>query len=153
MPCWKSCSSTRSGADEVEDVAVRGFAALPEQQAGSLALSADGSTLYEFLQTGRVTGASWRDLGPATFELAAIDVATGNIVSALHTWRAVWADFIPELALGPAGRYLLVVSNTTIARVAISARRYTALPGSISSLEINGKDTQGQGGDLDPLAW
>jgi hypothetical protein len=37
-----------------------------DQQASSVALSPDGSTLYEFLQTGPVTGASWRDhLGPA----------------------------------------------------------------------------------------
>jgi hypothetical protein len=124
-----------------------------DRQASSVALSADGGTLYEFLQKGRVTGASWRDRSPVNFELVAIDVATGKIASVLHTSRAVWSDFIPELALGPAGRYLLVVNNATMARLDIPARRYTALPGTISPLEINGKDTQGQGGNVDPLAW
>jgi len=124
-----------------------------DQQASSVALSPDGSTLYEFLQAGRVTGSSWRDPSPVTFELAAINVATGEITSVLHTSRAVWRRFIPELALGPAGRYLLVVNNATMARLDIAARRYLRLPGAISRLEINGKDTQGQDGDIDPLAW
>jgi hypothetical protein len=124
-----------------------------DRQASSVALSADGGTLYEFLQKGRVTGASWRDPSPVKFELVAINVATGKIASVLHTSRAVWSDFIPELALGPGGRYLLVVNNATMARLDIPAMRYATLPGTISPLEINGKDTQGQGGDVDPLAW
>jgi hypothetical protein len=133
------------------------------QQASQVALSPDGRTLYEFLQVGRVTGASWRDRKPVTFELAAIAVGTGKIVSVLHTWRAAWADFDPQLALGPAGRYLLILSGTTMARVDLSTGRYMALPGRNTTLQPpetspslnlgSGKDSVGQGGDINPIAW
>jgi len=123
-------------------------------QAGTLALSPDGGTLYEFLQAGHVTGASWRDPNPVTFDLAAINVRSGAVVAVLHTWHAVWADFSPQLALGPAGSYLLIADNTSLARADTAAGQYTALPGSIPSENTGNKFLPGfQGGDIDPLAW
>ena len=129
---------------------------LPEllPQAGTLALSPDGRTLYEFLQAGHMTGASWRDPNPVTFDLAAINARSGAVVSVLRTWQAVWADFSPQLALGPAGRYLLIADNTSLASVTTATGQYTALPGSIPSENTGDKFLPGfQGGDIDPLAW
>jgi hypothetical protein len=122
-------------------------------QAGMLALSPDGSTLYEFLQAGHVTGGSWRDPRPVTFDLDAVSTSSGAIFSVLHTWRAVWAGFMPQLALGPAGGYLLIADNTSLARVSTATDRYTALPGSIPSENAYAKFEYGQGGDIDTLAW
>jgi hypothetical protein len=128
---------------------------LPEllPQAGTLALSPDGRTLYEFLQAGHVTGSSWRDPDPVTFDLAAISTRSGAVVSVLHAWRAVWADFIPQLALDPAGRYLLIADDTSLARVDTATGRYTALPGKIPSENTYDKFSPAQSGDIDPLAW
>ncbi len=129
---------------------------LPEllPQAGTLALSPDGRTLYEFLQAGHVTGASWRDPNPVTFDLAAVNARSGAVVSVLHTWQAVWADFSPQLALDPAGGYLLIADNTSLARVNTATGQYTALPGSIPPENTGDKFLPGfQGGDIDPLAW
>jgi hypothetical protein len=132
------------------------------QQTSPVALSPDGKTLYEFLQAGRVTGASWRDRKPVIFELVGIAVGTGKIVSVLHTWRAVWADFDPQIALGPAGRYLLILGGTTMARVDLFTGRYVTLPGknttlqppaTIPPLHLSGKDSAGQGGDVNQIAW
>jgi hypothetical protein len=122
-------------------------------QAGMLALSPDGSTLYEFLQAGHVTGSSWRDPRPVTFDLDAVSTSSGEILSVLHTWRAVWAGFMPQLALGPAGGYLLIADSTSLARVSTATGRYTALPGSIPSENAYQKFESGQGGDIDTLAW
>ncbi len=121
-------------------------------QAGTLALIPDGSTLYEFLQAGHVTGSSWRDPDPVTFELAAVNARSGAVVSVLHTWRAVWADFIPQLALDPAGPYLVIADNASLARVNAATGQYTALP-SIPSVQTTGKFPLGQVGEIDPVAW
>jgi hypothetical protein len=128
---------------------------LPEllPQAGTLALSPDGGTLYEFLQAGHVTGSSFRDPSPATFDLAAINTRSGAVVSVLRTWQAVWADFIPQLALGPEGGYLLIADNTSLARVDTATGQYTALPGSIPSENTYDKFSPVQSGNIDPLAW
>jgi len=128
---------------------------LPEllPQAGTLALSPDGGTLYEFLQAGHVTGSSFRDPSPVTFDLAAINTRSGAVVSVLHTWQAVWADFIPQLALGPEGGYLLIADNTSLARVDTATGQYTALPGSIPSENTYDKFSPVQSGNIDPLAW
>jgi hypothetical protein len=123
-------------------------------QAGTLALSPDGRTLYEFLQAGHVTGASWRDPKPVTFDLAAINARSGTVVAVLHTWKAIWADFSPQLTISPAGSYLLIADNTSVARVNTATGQCTALPGSIPSENTGNKFLPGfQGGDIDPLAW
>jgi hypothetical protein len=121
-------------------------------QAGTLALSPDGRILYEFLQAGKVTGTSFRDPHPVTIDLAAVDASTGAVVSDLHAWRVVWADFQPQLALGPDGAYVLVADGTSLARINTGTGQYTTL-GSMPSLELNPKYQLGQGGDIDPLAW
>lgn len=122
-------------------------------QAGSLAISPDGRTLYEFLQAGRVTGASWRSPARATFELAAIDTGTGDVVSVLHTWRAVWAGFVPQLSLDPAGSYLLIFDGTRLASVATATGSYTPQSGTVPALQTHGKFQQAQGVVVSPLAW
>ncbi len=127
---------------------------LPE--AGTLALSSDGRTLYEFLQAGNVTGGDLLDRAPVTFDLAAVDVSTGRVVSVLHTWRAVWADFQPQLALSPAGGYLLIADGASLARVSTATGQYTAVPGRVPEIPAGqglGKFPPGQAGDIDPLAW
>jgi len=124
------------------------------RQAGTLALSPDGGTLYEFLQAGHVTGGSFRDPKPVTFDLAAINARSGAVILVLHTWRAVWADFTPLLALGPAGGYLLIADNTSLASADTATGQYTALPGRIPSVNPYEKFTPFlQNGDIDPLAW
>lgn len=99
----------------------------------------------------------YQDRDPVTFDLAAVSARTGAVVSVLHTWQAVWADFVPRLALGPAGAYLLIADGASLARVSTATGQYTALPGSvpeISALENSvGKLPPDQGGDIDPLAW
>jgi hypothetical protein len=124
-------------------------------QAGTLALSPDGGTLYEFLQAGHVTGASFRDPDPVTFDLAAVNTHSGALVSVLHTWQAVWADFIPQLSLSSPGGHLLIADNTSLARINTATGQYTALPTipSIPSVEAAGKFPPAQGGAIDPLAW
>lgn len=132
---------------------------LPEllPQAGTLALSPDGRTLYEFLQAGSVARSPYQDRNPVTFDLAAVNAHTGAVVSVLHTWRAVWADFVPQLALGPAGAYLLIADGASLARVSTATGQYTALPGSVPEIpaleNAAGKLPPDQGGDIDPLAW
>jgi hypothetical protein len=124
-------------------------------QAGTLALSPDGGTLYEFLQAGHVTGASFRDPDLVTFDLAAINARSGAVVFVLHTWQAVWADFIPQLSLSPPGGYLLIADNTSLARINAATGQYTALPTipSIPSVGAAGKFPPDQSGAIDPLAW
>jgi hypothetical protein len=121
-------------------------------QAGTLALSPDGTTLYEFLQVGSVTGGVLRDRNPLIFNLAAINPRTGAISSVLHTWRAVWENFQPQLALGPGGAYLMVADGTSLARISAATGQYTAL-GSMPSLELTPKFQNGQGGGIGPMAW
>jgi hypothetical protein len=87
-----------------------------------------------------------------TFDLAAINAHSGAVVSVLHTWRAVWADFIPQLALDSAGPYLVIADNTSLARVNAATGQYTALP-SIPPVQTPGKFPFGQTGDIDPVAW
>jgi hypothetical protein len=89
-----------------------------------------------------------------TFELAAVNTRTGAVSAVLHTWRAAWAKFKPQLALGPAGDYLLIADGTALARVSTASGQYTALGSMPNGLEDFGlKFTVGQGGDVDPLAW
>jgi len=122
-------------------------------QAGTLALSPDGHTVYEFLQAGNVTSRSWRDRHPVTFDLAAVNASNGSVVSVLHTWQAVWADFVPQLALDPAAGYLLIADGTGLAKVDAATGQYTAVPGRIPLEQTWAKFPLGQGGDLDPVAW
>jgi hypothetical protein len=121
-------------------------------QASTLALSPDGGTLYEFLQAGRVGHRPQQDRNPVTFDLAAVNARTGTVMSVLHAWRAVWADFIPQLAAGPVGAYLLIADSDRLARVSTATCQYTAL-GGITSLQLSQKFPFGQGGDIDPMAW
>jgi hypothetical protein len=131
---------------------------LPEllPQASTLALSPDGHTLYEFLQAGNVSASPQQDRRPVTFDLAAVDVSTGRVVSVLRTWRAVWADFIPQLALDTRGDYLLIADGGRLARVNTATDQYTAL-GNIASLELNQSADAGQfppgQGPIGPMAW
>jgi hypothetical protein len=126
-------------------------------QAGTLALSPDGRTLYEFLQAGKVSASPQRDQNLVTFDLAAVNARTGAVVSVLHTWRAVWSTFIPQLALGPSGVYLLIADGVRLALIATATGQYTALPGTapeIHEVEYGlGKMPTTQGFDIDPLAW
>ena len=122
-------------------------------QAGTLALSADGRTLYEFLQAGSVTSRSWRDRHPVTFNLAAVSTSNGSVVSVLHTWQAVWMDFVPQLALDPAAGYLLIADGTRLAKVNATTGQYTAVPGKISMEQNWVKFPLYQGGNIDPVAW
>ncbi len=135
---------------------------LPEvtAQDSAVALSPNGKTVYEFLQTGHVTDTSWQSKKPVTFELAAVDAATGKVVSVLHTWRAAWADFYPQLALAPGGRYLLIVNHRSLARVDLATGQYTALPGKITwfysiaePFGLNAHDPSDGITYVDPLAW
>jgi hypothetical protein len=124
------------------------------RQAGTLALSPGGGTLYEFVQAGHVTGSSFLDPKPVTFDLAAINARSGAVIFVLHTWQAVWADFSPQLALGPAGGYLLIADDTSLASADTATGQYTALPGSVPSVNTGNKFSPFfQGGDIDPLAW
>lgn len=125
-------------------------------QAGTLALSPNGRILYEFLQVGKISSTPHHDKSPVTFDLAAVSTRTGSVVRVLHTWRAVWGAFIPQLAPGPAGRYLLMAEGASLARVNTTTGQYTELSGivpEIPPLNLNGKDDPAQGGDIDPLAW
>jgi hypothetical protein len=125
-------------------------------QAAPLALSPDGRTLYEFLQAGKVPSRPQLDRSPVTFDLAAVNASTGSVVSVLHAWRAAWPNFAPELALGPAGDYVLITDGVRLARISTATGQYTALPGTVPELAplLNaGKLPAGQGGDIDPLAW
>jgi hypothetical protein len=122
-------------------------------QAGTLALSADGRRLYEFLQTGNVTSRSWQDRDPVAFNLAVVNTSNGSVVSVLHTWQAVWKDFVPQLALDPAAGYLLITDGTRLATVNAVTGRYAAVPGRIPLEQNWVKFPLGQGGDIDPVAW
>jgi hypothetical protein len=124
-----------------------------EFQAGPLALSPHGRTLYEIMQAGRVTGHSWASPKPVTFELVAIDVATGAVVSVLHTWRAVWQEFMPLVSLAPGGRYLLIADGTRLAVANVATRRYRALHAAIKSFDGLVTDMPGQGGAIGPVSW
>ncbi|HTX82836.1 MAG TPA: hypothetical protein VME44_11680 [Streptosporangiaceae bacterium] len=101
-------------------------------QAGPLALSPDGKTLYEVLQATGLSRTSFLSHRTVTFELAAISTATGRVTTVLHTWRASYQKFVPLLALDPTGRYLLVVDKTAMASVDLRSGRYTALPGKLA---------------------
>jgi hypothetical protein len=122
-------------------------------QAGTLALSPDGRTLYEFLQAGTVTSRSWRDPHRVTFDLAAVSTSNGSVVSVLHTWQAVWTDFIPQLALDPAAGYLLIADANRLATVTAATGQYKEVPGQMTSERISAKFPLGQGGAIDPVAW
>jgi hypothetical protein len=126
-------------------------------QAAPLALSPDGATLYEFLQAGRVPSRPQQDRAPVTFDLAAVNASTGTVVAVLHTWRAPWPSFAPQLALSPAGDYLLITDGVSLARISTATGQYTALPGTVPELGplvSEGKLPPGQGADTaDPLAW
>jgi hypothetical protein len=126
-------------------------------QAAPLALSPDGATLYEFLQAGRVPSKPQQDRAPVTFDLAAVNASTGTVVAVLHTWRAPWPNFAPQLALSPGGGYLLITDGVSLARVRLATGQYTALPGTVPELGplvSAGKLQPGQGGDsANPLAW
>jgi hypothetical protein len=123
-------------------------------QAAPLALSPDGATLYEFLQAGRVPSRPQLDRAPVTFDLAAVNATTGTVVEALHTWRAAWPNFNPELALSPAGDYLLIADGVRLARISTATGQYTALPGTVPELAPLVKLNFGQGGNaVNPLAW
>jgi hypothetical protein len=101
-------------------------------QAGPLALSPDGKTLYEVLQGTGLSTTSFRSHKAVTFELAAISTATGKVTAVLHRWRGSYQNFVPMLALDPAGRYLLVVDRTAMATLDLRTGRYTALPAKLS---------------------
>jgi hypothetical protein len=126
-------------------------------QAAPLALSPDGATLYEFLQAGRVPSRPQQDRAPVTFDLSAVNVSTGRVVAVLHAWRAPWPSFTPDLAVSPAGDYLLITDGVGLARISTATGEYTALPGTVPELrplESEGKLMPGQGADTaDPLAW
>ena len=125
-------------------------------QAGTLALSPNGRILYEFLQVGKISSQPHHDKNPVTFHLAAVSTRTGSVIRVLHTWRAVWGAFIPQLAPGPAGRYLLMAEGASLARVNTTTGQYTELSGTVPEippLNLNGKDNPAQGADIDPLAW
>jgi hypothetical protein len=131
-----------------------------ESQGAALALSPDGATMYEFLQAGHVTDTSWQSTQPVTFDLAAVSTATGKVTRVLHTWRAVWADFNPQLALAPGGRYLLIVNAHSLARIDLTTGRYTTLPGKINWYGTTPQGTSPTPHDpsdgniyVDPLAW
>jgi hypothetical protein len=123
-------------------------------QAAPLALSPDGATLYEFLQAGRVPSRPQLDWAPVTFDLAAVNATTGTVVAVLHKWRAAWPNFNPELALSPAGDYLLIAGGVRLARIGTATGQYTALPGTVPELAPLVKLNFGQGGNaVNPLAW
>lgn len=120
-------------------------------QAGPLALAPDGRTLYEVLQTA---GVPTSVLARATFQLAAVDVSSGRVTAVLHTWHSTAQNFVPLLALDPAGRFLLIVSKTAMAAAEVTTAKYTRLPGrlvpplqTVPALETGGQIL------LSPIAW
>ncbi len=126
-------------------------------QAGPLALSSNGKTLYEVLQTTGLSTTSFLSRKTVTFELAAISTATGRVTAVLHTWRASYQDFVPMLALDPSGRYLLVVDKTAMAVVDVRTGRWTALPGKLApTVEAQSHPGMNNGGPaypFNPIAW
>jgi hypothetical protein len=126
-------------------------------QAGPLALSPNGKTLYEVLQTTGLSTTSFLSRKTVTFELAAISAATGRVTAVLHKWRASYQDFVPMLALDPSGGYLLVVDKTAMAAVDVRTGRYTALPGKlVPAVEVRSHPGINNGGPaypFNPIAW
>lgn len=126
-------------------------------QAGPLALSPDGKTLYEVLQATGLSTASFLSRRTVTFELAAVSTATGRVTAVLHTWRASFQGFVPMLALDPTGRYLLVVDKTAMASVDLRSGRYTALPGklapAVKTQSHPGSNNLGPTYAFNPIAW
>jgi hypothetical protein len=93
-------------------------------KAGPVVLSPDGRTLYEVVQTrGIVTSV----LAPATFELVAMDAATGRVTAVLRSWHTTSQAFFPVLAADPAGAHLLIINKTVMAAVNLRTGRYTRL--------------------------
>jgi len=126
-------------------------------QAGPLALSPDGKTLYEVLQATGLSRTSFLSRKAVTFELAAISTATGRVTAVVHTWRASYQNFVPLLALDPTGRYLLVVDKTAMATIDVRSGRYTALPGKIApavkTQSHPGTNNVGPTYAFNPIAW
>jgi hypothetical protein len=126
-------------------------------QAGPVALSPDGKTLYEVLQSSGLTTTSFRSRATVTFELAAISTATGKVTAVLHRWRASFQDFVPLLALDAAGRYLLVADKTAMGTLDLRTGRYTALPGRLSpAVQATSHPGWYDGGPaypFNPVAW
>jgi WD40-like Beta Propeller Repeat len=126
-------------------------------QAGPLALSPDGKTLYEVLQATGLSRTSFLSHRTVSFELAAISTATGRVTAVLHTWHARYQNFVPLLALDPTGRYLLVVDKTAMASVDLRSGRYTALPGKLAgAVETQshpGSNNVSPAYPFNPVAW
>jgi hypothetical protein len=126
-------------------------------QAGAVALAPGGRTVYETLQATGLSPVCFLSHHRQTFEVAAISTATGRITAVLHTWRTSYQDFVPLLALDPAGRYLLVYDNKAMSVITLSTGRYTPLPGTFRPELIDqshpGSVGGGPGNRLDPLAW
>ena len=126
-------------------------------QAGPLALSPDGKTLYEVLQVTGLSRTSFLSHRTVTFELAAIRTATGRVAAVLHTWSSSYQKFVPMLTLDPTGRYLLVVDKTAMASVDLRSGRYTALPGKLARAVTYqshpGFNNGGPAYPFNPIAW
>lgn len=125
-----------------------------DDQAWPSVLSPDNKTLYAILRKPGSNPRAYADRKPVTFELAAVSTDDGQVTRVFHTWRAVWDDFNPAVTIDPSGKYLLVVTGASMARVDLTSGQYVRLHATAQiDISVLGNFPSGQGGELDPLAY
>jgi hypothetical protein len=121
-------------------------------QAGPVAVSPDGTILYQIVQTSPLTPKSWLDPHPLAFALEAVSLRTGKTIAIYHRWTSIWRLFTPVLALDPSGQYLIVVNHRSVGRVDVKTGKYTQLPDLTDGINPGAMLPQGQG-SFEFVAW
>ena len=120
-------------------------------QEGPAALSPDGQTLYEIVQTN-LTDRSWASTKGAVFDLTAVNANNGVTIAVLHTWHRTWQNFYPLMSLDPTGNSLLIVDHATLDRVTIAGARFAKLAGRLHD-PLNTSWQRDGTSVIGPLAW
>jgi DNA-binding beta-propeller fold protein YncE len=121
-------------------------------QGGPVALSPDGTTMYQIVQTSRPSSKVWLDPHPLAFALEAISLRTHKTIAIYHRWTSVWGVFDPYLALDPSGQYLVVVLHNSVGSVDVRTGQYAQLPNLTTAMTTGPLLQQGQG-KFQEVAW